>query len=107
MEYIIAFAPRKTGKWKEVDLAATSSFVFEQRRIPVDLDFTTPPPTYHLLGISASAARPLGKGELRVGLRGSNLFNTAYRDYLDRFRYYADARGIDIALWITYRFRNT
>ncbi|MCB0768317.1 MAG: hypothetical protein KDB95_14000, partial [Flavobacteriales bacterium] len=104
VENSIAYTPQRTGRWNEVEIAATSSFVFEQRRIPVGLDFTDPPLTYHLLGLSASAARPLGKNELRVGLRGSNLLNTAYRDYLDRFRYYADARGIDIALWITYRF---
>jgi len=104
VENTIAFAPRRAGRWKELEVAATSSFVLEQRRIPVGLDFTPPPLTYHLLGLSASAARPLGKNELRVGLRGSNLLNIAYRDYLDRFRYYADARGIDIALWITYRF---
>lgn len=104
MENSIVFAPRTAGRWKEFEVSATSSLVFEQRRIPEGLDFTTPPPTYHLLGLSASAARPLGKNELRVGLRGSNLLNAAYRDYLDRFRYYSDARGLDLALWITYRF---
>ncbi len=104
VENTIAFAPPGTGGWKEVEVAATSSFVFEQRRIPVGLDFTAPPSTCHLVGFSASAARPLRKGEIRLGLRGSNLLNAAYRDYLDRFRYYADARGIDIAIWITYRF---
>lgn len=104
VENTLAFTPRNSGAWKELEIAATSSVVLEQQRIPVGLDFTEPPPTYHLLGLSASAAHPWGTGELRFGLRATNLLNTAYRDYLDRFRYYADARGMDIALWITYRF---
>ena len=104
LENTIALAPRSKGDWKDMEIAVTSNLVLEQQRIPAGVDFTSPPPTYHLLGLSASATRALRKGELRFGLRGSNLLNAAYRDYLDRFRYYADARGIDIALWITYRF---
>jgi len=92
------------GNWGPVEVGATSSFVFEQSRIPVGLDFTTPPDTYHLIGLSASATRTLRKGELRMGLQASNLLNTTYRDYMDRFRYYADACGADLTLRITYSF---
>jgi iron complex outermembrane receptor protein len=49
----------------------------------------------------------LKKGELRFGLQASNLLNASYRDYLDRFRYFADARGVDVALWIRYSFGRT
>lgn len=104
LENTLVYAPRTTGKWRHLEFATTSHLVLVQERIPVGVDLASPPPTYHLLGLSASAFRPLGKGELRLGLRGSNLLNAAYRDYLDRFRYYADARGLEIALWITYRF---
>ena len=106
MENTLVYAPRTTGKWKRLEIAPTSVLVLQQQRIPVGVDLASPPPTYHLLGLSASASRPLGNGDLRIGLRGSNLLNAAYRDYLDRFRYYADARGLDIAIWITYRFGN-
>jgi len=81
-----------------------SQFVFTQTRVPVGLDFTDPPGTYHLLGFSASATRTMEKRELRVGLQASNLLNTTYRDYMDRFRYYVDARGLDINLWIRWSF---
>ena len=30
----------------------------------------------------------------------------AYRDYLDRFRYYTDARGLDLAVWVRWSFGN-
>jgi hypothetical protein len=32
--------------------------------------------------------------------------NTVYRDYLDRFRYFTDARGADAVLWLRWSFGN-
>ena len=63
-----------------------------------------PPPAYQLVGLSIAATRPIGRDRLHLGVRADNLLNTAYRDLLDRFRYYTDARGRDITLWITYAF---
>lgn len=96
------FAAR--GPWSGISVSAISTVVLQQSRIPYGVDFTTPPPGYHLVGCQASATRSMGKHQLRFGLRGSNLFNVAYRDYMDRFRYYADARGLDLNLWITWTF---
>lgn len=89
---------------RSMEVAVSSLLVAEQERIPAGLDYTDPPAAYHLLGLSASIGRALGGGELRLGLRGDNLLNTAYRDYMDRFRYYADASGINITVWATVLF---
>lgn len=89
---------------RSFDCSATSQVVFPQRRFPQGIDFNDPPPAYHLLGCAAAMAFPLAKGELRIGLQASNLLNAAYRDYLDRFRYYADARGLDVLLTARYAF---
>lgn len=94
----------KAGSWSALEMSASSTVVFEQSRIPVGLDFSGPPSTYHLVGLSATATRTLGKNELRVGLQANNILNTAYRDYMDRFRYYADARGTDVTFWVRYSF---
>jgi len=100
----LLFRTASVGKWRAFEAGATHQAVFEQRRIPMGLDFAPPPSTYHLFALSASASRTLGKGELRIGLQANNLFNTAYRDYLDRFRYFTDARGTDIVLSVRYAF---
>lgn len=104
MAHTLYWRPVRASTWKNVEVGATSTYVWRQGRVPEGLDFMEPPPGYHLLGLSCSAGRPMGKGELRVGLEGTNLLNTAYRDYLDRLRYFADARGIDVLLWVRYRF---
>lgn len=100
----LAYTVPQAGHWKDLEISLTSDLVFRQTRYPEALDFTDPPSDYHLLGLSTSVTRPLGNGELRIGLQGTNLLNVAYRDYLDRSRYYADARGIDVVLWLRYRF---
>ena len=100
----IVFKAPALGQWRQVEAALSSSVVFAQSRFPVGLDFIDPPPTYHLLGCSISMERPLGHNALRFGITGDNLLDAAYRDYLDRFRYFADARGVDLALWVRYSF---
>lgn len=94
------------GSWRGLQMALTSTWVAEQVRVPADVDFTAPPESYHLLGASASITRSIGTSEMRVGVLGANLLNVAFRDYLDRFRYYADARGMDISLWVRFSFGN-
>lgn len=106
-ENALVFRRAACGAWKQLEVAATSTYIFKQTRIPAGLDFAPPPGAYHLIGLSAGITRPLKHGELRIGLQGNNLFNVAYRDYLDRFRYYADARGTDLDLRVAYSFGKT
>lgn len=103
-ETALLFNAPQAGKWRAVEVGPSSTVVFEQSRIPVGVDFTDPPATYYLFGLSASATHALGNGELRMGIQANNILNTTYRDYMDRFRYYADARGTDLTLWIRYSF---
>lgn len=100
------FAPPDAQRWYGLEAGLASTVVLRRTRVP-DGDLMPAPATYHLLGLSASMACPVGKGELRFGLRGENLLNAAYRDYLDRFRYYADARGTDVTLWVRYAFERS
>jgi iron complex outermembrane recepter protein len=107
MEFKLHKRVKVNGGWRELEAEVSSLVVLKQRRYQADLDFTDPPADYHVLSAALSAARRAGKHELRIGMRGSNLLNGAYRDYLDRFRYYADARGVDIQLWLALIFGNT
>jgi iron complex outermembrane receptor protein len=106
MEFNLRKQVMPIGRWSELEAVVSSLVVLKQLRYQADLDFSDPPADYHVLSATLSAARRMGKHELRIGMRGSNLLNAAYRDYLDRFRYYADARGIDIQLWLAFTFGN-
>lgn len=75
-----------------------------QRHIPDNYlarDYAMPPAGYFLLNAEAGTTLQLGKHQIEVGLIGRNLLNTAYRDYLNRFRYYADEIGRSITLRVS------
>ncbi|KAB7727647.1 TonB-dependent receptor [Rudanella paleaurantiibacter] len=61
-------------------------------------DFAPPPPGYVLLGAEAGLTLRLGNQPVQVILTGANLANTVYRDYLNRFRYFADEPGRNLSL---------
>lgn len=103
-ENSLVWSKQRAGKWNDMEFGLISTYVARQLRVPVNLDYMAPPGSYHLVGFQASASKTLGKHEVRFGLNAYNLLNTAYRDYLDRFRYYADARGLDLVIWLRFSF---
>lgn len=67
-------------------------------------DFAPPPPGYFLVGAEVGLNYKIGDLPLGVILTGSNLLDSTYRDYLDRFRYFADAVGRNISLKLNAKF---
>jgi len=57
-----------------------------------------PPNGYTLLNANIGFQWPWKKKQLHIDLAGYNLTNVAYRDYLNKFRYYADDLGINVVL---------
>jgi iron complex outermembrane receptor protein len=65
------------------------------------IDFSTPPDAYALWNIQAGIN--ISKN-LSAGLIVNNFFNTAYKEYLNRLRYFADEPGRNFILNFRYRF---
>ena len=65
------------------------------------LDLSTPPPTYSLWGIQTGI--DFSK-HFSAGLNVSNLFNTNYKDYLNRMRFFSYEMGRNVILNIKYNF---
>ena len=86
-------------KLTNVYLEANLTTVLEQTKVPENSDYLTPPPAYNLVGIGAGFSIPtFKKQQLIVDFTINNLLNKAYRDYLNRFRYYADEMGRNYSL---------
>jgi iron complex outermembrane receptor protein len=99
--------------WNNFLASLKSEWVFEQNEFP-DFDFeiedqltgemipvniSQPPPAYHLLHFSSEATFTLNeKTSLNVRFAVNNLFNTSYRNYLNRLRFFADDLGRNITL---------
>jgi iron complex outermembrane receptor protein len=65
-------------------------------------DFVAPPRGYALLNLELGVTLP---HRLQLNLGINNLLNTAYRDYMNRFRYYADDVGRNVSFKIRYTFQ--
>jgi iron complex outermembrane receptor protein len=67
--------------------------------VPVEVDISSPPPGYHLISCRATKKFPLtSKITAETSLWIENLTDRAYRNYLNRQRFYADELGRNIQL---------
>ena len=91
--------------FKNAYASISFSAVRQQTRIPLSiLDYQTPPTGYGLVGLTFGGDVKLKKQRIQTILTVDNLFNTGYRDYLDRMRYFSDAVGRNISLKIKTNF---
>jgi iron complex outermembrane receptor protein len=95
------FHDRRDIGW---DITAQYAYVAEQTRIPAAEDYASPPAAYSLIAATAGSSFSIGDTQIIWSVEGSNLLNTVYRDYLNRFRYYADEAGRNITLRIKIPF---
>ena len=103
----------QNSNFKNFRLEVKSEYTFRQNEFPDNnfevfipetntqelVDVSTPPDAYHLLHLNSSADFKLSKKSmLNVGVSVSNVFNTNYRNYLNRVRYYADDLGRNFSI---------
>ena len=79
--------------------------VEKQTRVEEGSDYAPPPPAYTLFDMEMGMNCQIGKQKISISLQVSNVFNIAYRDYMDRFRYYTDEMGRNIAIRVTVPFQ--
>lgn len=84
----------------DVYLQAGYQFITKQWRVPQNTDFAPPPNEYGLLSAEIGGDFAFGKQKLHISLTANNLLNIEYRDYLDRFRYFANSQGQNFTLRI-------
>jgi iron complex outermembrane recepter protein len=85
----------RSGNLADTYLALGGTYVAEQTRVPTvaEQDYMDPPAGYFLLNFEVGTTVQIGKQPVELGITGSNLLNTSYRDYLNRFRYFTDDMG--------------
>lgn len=87
--------------WRNFKVSMEHRYTAEQWHWDSSLDLIPPPESYHLfdLHVSGTLKSLKHKPKFRIGVE--NLFNTSYRDYLNRQRYFADALGRNFTLsWV-------
>jgi iron complex outermembrane receptor protein len=72
--------------------------VARQTRFPADRDFIPPPAGFTLWEGRASVSRRRGAFPFDLSVEVRNLFNLRYREYLNRFRYFAPEAGRNLMI---------
>ncbi len=92
---VVSIAELLEADDQNTDLFSTDESVF---------DILDVPEAYGLFSIDAGFEKALGDSLLKFNLTITNLFNTEYRDYLNRFRYYSAEMGRNITVRLSYQF---
>ncbi|MBC7451979.1 MAG: TonB-dependent receptor, partial [Cytophagales bacterium] len=69
-----------------------------KQHVPDSSDFIPPPPGYFLLQAEIGTHVCIGRQDMLLTFTVQNMLNTSYRDYMDRFRYFADAAGRNFSM---------
>jgi iron complex outermembrane receptor protein len=78
--------------------------VREQTRYVPGSDYAPPPPGYVRTDVGVGATMHIADAPATFTISCQNLFNVAYRDYMNRYRYYADDPGRNIIVRFTIPF---
>ena len=87
-------------------ISLSGLYVTKQRRFDPDKDLVSDSPdAYFLLnGTAEFAIRLPQRREVRFMIVGENILNNLYKEYTDRFRYYAHERGVNVSLRTLIKF---
>ena len=88
-----AFSLPERGAFSSTEIELGSLLVAKQTRFPAGVDYADPPDGYTLFEIDFRTSINVGTSHMDVGLSINNIFNTSYRDYLSRYRYFVDEPG--------------
>ena len=109
----------KLKKWNHLNLRLAHEWVGRQNRYPdynfetyiptigeyVEVDISSPPDAFQLVHLYGDMTFILNqKSNLNLMIGITNLFNTNYREYLNRLRYYADDTGRNITIQIKFNY---
>jgi iron complex outermembrane receptor protein len=64
------------------------------------------PGEYILFGVETGSSLALHNRDITISLSVDNIFDTSYRNYLSRLRYYADEPGRNFSIRINYNFHS-
>ncbi|MDP1728217.1 MAG: TonB-dependent receptor [Bacteroidota bacterium] len=91
--YLFKNKTKLKGLYLELQFIA----VARQNRFTPGADYQDPPAGYNLLHVNGGFSfKPFAKGNAwQVNMSFQNVLNTSYRDYMSRFRYFADETGFN------------
>ncbi len=98
IQLFLSFKAKDRKKIKDIYIEPNIFYVAKQIRVQPGVDYAEAPDAYSLIGLNAGSTFLVSKQLLIFNFSITNGANTVYRDYLDRFRYYNDALGVNYTI---------
>ncbi|HWZ22446.1 MAG TPA: TonB-dependent receptor, partial [Cytophagaceae bacterium] len=98
LENTVKYIIGDKGKVKQAYISFSSLSVAKQTRVPANSDYAPPPKGYVLLNADIGFSIPVKNQQVSISMSATNILNIAYRDYMDRFRYFNDEPGRNFTL---------
>lgn len=93
------------GIFHNISAGAENIYVARQTHVPTGYDFAPAPAAYSLYNAHLDFRLPINNTYVDFDIAVNNLTNVAYKDYLDRFRYFADEPGRNIIFRLRMPFK--
>jgi iron complex outermembrane receptor protein len=103
-EHSLNYELKDIGKLSSSYIEIAVQQVMKQNRVPANTDYAAPPSAYTLVNMQIGTTLSIKKSQLSFGIGVQNVMNVAYRDYLNRFRYFADEIGRNISIKTKFSF---
>lgn len=91
-------------KNSEMNITLSGEHAFKNIFVDPTSDFLPPPPAYTLINTDFTIKQKWFGRLVNVTMSVQNILNTRYRNYLNRFRYFADEPGRSFDLTLLYNF---
>lgn len=92
-----------TNRFKDLEVGFNTNFYSKQTRLPSTI-IADAPNAYLLFGLEAAGRLVVYNKTLLASVNVQNIFNTSYRNYLNRLRYFADNQGRNITVKLEMNF---
>ncbi|WP_026967455.1 TonB-dependent receptor [Algoriphagus terrigena] len=103
MDWGVSFSLGKKENLDSDRITLSNVLVARQKREP-DFDLAPAPPGYALFNFGYQKKLELGKNNFNIGVQVTNILNTEYKEYMNRFRYFTADMGRNILLKLNYQF---
>jgi iron complex outermembrane receptor protein len=90
--------------FSNIYLECTATLIGKQNRVPMNADYASPPSGYALFDAGVGSELGIGAQDIIIDVSVQNIFDSAYRDYMSRYRYFVDDPGINAVLRVRIPF---
>ena len=98
LSYALGWKYLSDARIQNASISVKLEYTSTQNRVNYNTEIKAPPIAFTLLSLDAYLQTLIAKQKITFAIQCNNMLNTKYRDYLNRWRYFADEAGANVQL---------